>query len=86
MSMDKAQAAEPIHGNTNALEVGQFNATIVADHYVFDVTASIYQRADLPPGLMRQLRQLAREFRRDDLVRRNTPGVELRYPAKLICF
>jgi hypothetical protein len=51
---------------------------------VLDVALAINQRADLPPGLVREFRELAREFGRDDLLRRNAPRVELLDAAQLV--
>jgi hypothetical protein len=48
------------------------------------VSAPIDKRADLPPRFVRQLGKLAREFRGQNLVRRNPPRVKFFYPAKLI--
>jgi hypothetical protein len=48
------------------------------------MAAAIDQRADLSTGFVRQFGKLAREFRRQNLVRSNPPRIELFYSAKLI--
>ena len=84
MCVHATKSAKTIDGDANAFEVGQFDAPVVADHHVFDVAAAIDQRADLSPGFVGQFGQLPRKFRRHDLVRSDSPGVELFDPAKLI--
>ena len=44
-----------------------------ADHYVFDVSFAIYQRADLTVNLVGDFGQLTREFLSDDFAGRNPP-------------
>jgi hypothetical protein len=51
---------------------------------VLDVALAINEHADLPPGLVREFRELARELRRDDPLRRNAPRVELLDAAQLV--
>ena len=46
--------------------------------------AAIDERADLSPYLVRQLSELAREFRGQNLMRGDPPGVKFFYAAKLI--
>jgi hypothetical protein len=84
--MDATQTAKAIRGHPNAFEVWQFNPAIVPNHHIFDVTTSIDERAYLSPRLMRQLGELTREFRSDNLLRGNSSGVKLFDPAKLIGF
>ena len=48
------------------------------------MAAAIDKSANLSTRFVRQFSELAREFRRDDLVRSDPPGVELFYAAKLI--
>jgi hypothetical protein len=86
MCVYKTKSAKSINCDAYALEVRKLNAAVVAHHYVFDVTAAIDKRPNLSSGFVRKLGQLASKLRRHDLMRRNTPGVKLRYPAKLICF
>ena len=45
---------------------------------------AIDKRADLTPDLMGQLSKLAREFRSQNLMRGDPPGVKFFYAAKLI--
>jgi hypothetical protein len=47
---------------------------------------AIDERADLPAYLVRQLGKLAREFRGQNLMRSDPPGVKFFYAAKLIRF
>jgi hypothetical protein len=53
VSMNTAQAAEAARSNADSFEVGQFNAPVVAYHYVFNATLAIYENANLSPGLKR---------------------------------
>ena len=50
--MDATKAAKARDRNTNAFEVGQFDAAVIANHYVFNVAAAIDKRADLPACLV----------------------------------
>jgi hypothetical protein len=84
MGMNTTEAAETGRRNSNAFEVGKFDASVIADHYVFNMAAAIDKRPDLSTGFVGQFGELARELRRHDLVRGNPPGVELFYSAKLI--
>jgi hypothetical protein len=51
---------------------------------VLDVALAINQRADLSPRLVREFGELAREFGRDDALRRNAPRVEFLDAAQLV--
>jgi hypothetical protein len=82
--VDAAKPAEAVGGDALAAEVGQLDLFRVADHDVLDVALAINQRADLPPGLVREFGELAREFGRDDPLRRNAPRVELLDAAQLV--
>jgi len=48
------------------------------------MSTAIDERADLPANLVRQLSKLAREFRGQNLMRSDPPGVKFFYAAKLI--
>ena len=82
--MQATKAAKAIDGNTNALEVRKLDASVITYHNVFNVAAAINKRTDLSPCFMGQLSELPRKFRRQNLVRSNSPGVELFDAAKLI--
>ncbi|MBC7930215.1 MAG: hypothetical protein H7Z38_06555 [Rubrivivax sp.] len=74
--VDGAQAAEPIRADACAFEVGPLDAARVADDDELDVALAVNERADLSPGLERQLGELARELRRDYLLRGYSARVE----------
>ena len=57
-----------IAGDAHALKVGQLDPARITDDHKFDVALAINQRADLTASFMRQLAQLASEFRRDYLI------------------
>jgi hypothetical protein len=82
--MDATKSAKAVDGYAYAFEIRQLDAPIVAHHHVFDVATSIDKRANLSPGFMREFGKLPCEFRRYDLVRGNSPGVELGDAAELI--
>lgn len=48
------------------------------------MATAVDERANLPSRFMRQLRELTREFGRQNLVRRYSPGVKLFQAANLI--
>jgi tetrahydromethanopterin S-methyltransferase subunit A len=52
MGVNAAQSAEAIYCDTNTLEVGKLNASIVTHHDVFNMSAAIDERADLSPNFM----------------------------------
>src|SRR4051812_14199672 len=52
----RAQAAEAPLADARTLEVGPLHASGVADDDVLDVALPVYERADLPPRLVRKLR------------------------------
>jgi hypothetical protein len=73
--VDAAKPAEAVGCDALASEVGQLDLFRVADNDVLDVALAINQRADLSPRLVREFGELAREFGRDDALRRNAPRV-----------
>lgn len=50
--MHATKPAKTIDGDTNAFKIGKFDVTIIANHHVFNVAATIYQRSDLAAGLV----------------------------------
>jgi hypothetical protein len=46
--MDAAQAPKSSGSDAHTFEVGQLDATVVADHHVLDVALPIDKSADLP--------------------------------------
>jgi hypothetical protein len=82
--VDGAKAAEATLADARALEVGPLHSTRVADDDVLDVALAVYERADLPPRLVRKLGELPRELGRDDLLRRDAARVELLDASKLV--
>ncbi len=80
------QAAKPSRSDANAFEVRQLDTAVVADHHVLDVSLTIDKRTDLAACLVRQLAQLPREFRCNDLVARYTASVQLFDAPQLIWF
>jgi len=84
MCVNATQTAKAINCDANAFEIGKFDASIVADHHIFNMAAAIDKRADLPPCFVGQFGELSREFRRQNLVGSDPPRVELFYAAKLI--
>jgi len=77
MRVHAAKTAKPSRGDANTLEVRKFDATIVADHDVLNVSLAIDECADLSARLMRQFAQLSSKFRCDDLVGRYAASVQL---------
>jgi hypothetical protein len=43
-----AKAAKSSRSDANAFEVGQFDATVVADHHVLNVALAVDESPDLP--------------------------------------
>jgi hypothetical protein len=84
--MDATKSAKAVDGYAYAFEIRQLDAPVVAHHHVFYMAASIDKRANLSPGLMREFCELPREFRRYDLMRSDSPRVELCDAAELIRF
>ena len=82
--MDATQTAKTIDGDTDTFKVRQLNPAMVANHHVFNVSAAIYQRADLSARLMRKFGELPRKFRRHNLVRGNAPSVKFFNATQLI--
>ena len=84
--MHAAQTTKSTRGDTHALEVGQLDAFVIADHHVLDVAFAIDEGADLPAGLVREFAQLASEFVCHNLIGRYAPGVQLFDAPQLIWF
>ncbi len=84
MCVDAAQAAEAFGADARAAQVGPLDAASVADDDVFDVAFAVDQCAELAAGFVREFGQLARELRRDDLLRRDAARVELLNAAQLV--
>jgi hypothetical protein len=82
--VDGAQAAEAPLADARALEVGPLDAARVADDDGLDVALAVDERAYLPPRLVRELGELARELGRDDLLRRDAARVELLDAPELV--
>jgi hypothetical protein len=82
--VDGAQAAEAPLADAGALEVWPLDAARVADDDRLDVALAVDERADLPPRLVRELGELARELGRDDLLRRDAARVELLDAPELV--
>ena len=84
--MNATKTPKPSRRDANAFEVGELNATVVADHHVLDVSLAIHERADLSTCFVRQLAQLPGKFMCDDLIWRYAPSVQLFYAPQLIWF
>jgi len=84
--MHASEPAKSFSGYADSAKVGHLNALCIADHYVFDVTLSIDERAYLTISLVRQLRHLTCELLSDDLMRRDATLVELFDAPDLIWF
>ena len=82
--VNAAQSAKASRSDADAFEVGQLDAAIVADHHVLHVTLAIDQRADLSACFVRQLADLASEFRSNYLARRYAPTVQIFYAPDLV--
>ncbi|HEX7316047.1 MAG TPA: hypothetical protein VF297_19220 [Pyrinomonadaceae bacterium] len=82
--MDGAQATEAPLADARALEVGPLDAARVADDDRLDVALAVDEGADLPPRLVREFGELARELGRDDLLRRDAARVELLDAPELV--
>ena len=52
VSVHAAQTAKPINRRAHAFEIRQLNAPVVANHYVFNMSTAIDQRADLSACFM----------------------------------
>jgi hypothetical protein len=81
-----AQTAKTPLADARALQIGPLDAPRVADDDGLDVALAVYERAELAARLVRQFRELARELRGDDLLRRDAPRVELFDAPKLVRF
>ena len=86
MCMDTAKSAKSPRGHTNTFEIGQLDASIVADHHILDMPLTIDERSDLSSRFVREFAQLSREFRGDNLVGRYAPSVQLFDAPQLIWF
>jgi hypothetical protein len=84
--MQAAQAIEPRLPQTRTIQHGQDDLRRIADDDVFNVAFAIDEHADLPTDFMRDLCQLAREFRRNNLSGRYAALVELFEPFELVGF
>jgi hypothetical protein len=82
--VDAAQPAKAIRRDALATEVWQLDPLGVADCDVLDVALAINEHTDLSSGLVREFGELAREFGRDDSLRRNAPRVEFLNAAQLV--
>jgi hypothetical protein len=76
VGVDAPQAAETVGGYTRAAEIGHLDLFGGPDHYIFDLSLAVDQHADLPARLMRKLRHLTRQLRRDYLLGGNPAGAE----------
>ena len=84
--MHAAQSAKPSRSDPHAFEVGQFDPAVIANHHILDMSLAIDQGADLASRFVRQLAQLACEFRSDYLVWRYAASVQLFDAPQLVWF
>jgi hypothetical protein len=84
MCVDAAQTAKATFGHANAFEVRKFNAAVVADGDILNVTLPINERTYLAARLMRQFTELASKLGAYNLIRLNSARIELFNTAKLI--
>jgi hypothetical protein len=81
-----AKSAKASGGDANTFEIGQFNAPIIADHYVLDMSLAVDEGTDLAACFVRQFTQLPCEFRSNNLVGRYASSVQLFDAPQLIWF
>jgi hypothetical protein len=81
-----AQATEATLADARAFQVGPLDASRVADDDRFDIAFAVDERADLSACLVGELRELARELGRDNLLRRDAPRVEFFDAPELVGF
>ena len=86
MRVYTAKTTKSSRSDTHAFEVGELDATVVADHDVLNMSLAIDERADLSACFVRQFAQLPGKFMCDDLVWRYAPSVQLFYAPQLIWF
>ena len=84
MCVDEAQAAKATFGYANAFKVWEFNAAVVANGDILNVTLPINQRTYLAARLVRQFTELASKLGAYDLIRLNSARIKLFNTAKLI--
>jgi hypothetical protein len=82
--MHAPQPAKTVLRNAGAPEIGHLDALGVADHDVFDLSFAVKKNADLASRLVGQLGKLARQFRRNDLLRRDAARRQTLDAAQLI--
>ena len=74
--MNAAQSAKTISRHACASEVRHLDAFRRANHHVFNLSFAVDEDADLSARFKRYFRQLAGEFRRDDLFGSDAPRGE----------
>ena len=84
--MNATKTTKPSGSDANAFEVGQLDATVVADHHVLNVTLAVDECADLAACFVGKFAKLARKLRSDDLIGRYAPSVQLFNAPQLIWF
>src|SRR5215831_2488813 len=84
MRMQATKSAKAAGRNSDALEIGQFDAATIAHHHVFNTTLPVNQHADLASGLVRELGQLTSKLCGNDFSGRDPPRVEFFDAAQLI--
>src|SRR6266542_2176691 len=85
----RVQAPQPVEARmaqARAILRRQHDLGRVANDDVGDVAFAVNQHAHLPADFVRDFGQLAREFRRDDLDRRDATLINLLQPPQLIRF
>lgn len=84
--MYTSKTAKPPRRDAYAFEIRQLDTAVVTHHHILNVTLPVYQSADLSSCFVRQFAQLASKLRRDDLVWRYAPSVQLFDAPQLIWF
>lgn len=82
--MDKTKASEPEDSGSGSGKVWNCNSLVVSYDDEFNGAPAIYQDADLASNFVREVTKEAGKLRRENLLRRDFPSVDMFDSSDLI--
>jgi len=86
MGMDETKTSQPEDSRSKARKVRDCNPLLISYDDEFNVSSTAYQNTDLASNLIRKFTDEAGDFRRKNLLRRDSPSVDMFDSSDLIRF
>jgi len=82
--VNETKASQPEDSRSITGEVRNRNPLLISHDDEFDGSSTTYQNADLASNFIREITEKAGEFRRNNLLRRDFPSIDMFYSSDLI--